>query len=153
MKRFVPLGSLIIGCLLLAQTSIGNADEPAARAVQVINCVASTGSPNLTFPSIEGELQIVQPALPAMLMIAYTNRSATPINVIDFGVVKDGKVVAMVRDVGEFDTDAPIMHAFGIREDAIPVAVTPSSCIPLRIRYANGTSWMNPDVVAGHIHN
>ena len=139
MKHVKLVTSVAAAAVFLTQTSVSRADQTATQAVQVINCVASKGTPVITFPSLEGEpVSIVQPALPAMLMVAYAKRSAMSISVIDFGLVTSGKVVAMVRDVGDFNVGAPIMHAFGINEAAIPSTVTSASCVPLRIRYANG---------------
>ena len=79
-----------------------------------------------------------------MLIVHYTNASPDPISTIDFGLVADGKLTAMVRDVGSFAPQANIMHAFEIADNAVPKPRTPTSCVPLRIHYANGQTWTNP---------
>jgi hypothetical protein len=40
-----------------------------------------------------------------------------------------------------------IMHAYGIADTAVPAGATPE-CVPLRVRYADGTTWMNPSMPA-----
>jgi hypothetical protein len=126
---------------------------PAAHAasdtgnIRVDGCAASKASAGRTFVDIFGE-NVSQAAMPAMLMVDYANESARPVTAVDFGLIKDGKLVAMVRDTGTIAPNARIMHAFGIDERAIPDRITASSCLPLRVQYADGTSWMNPNLPA-----
>jgi hypothetical protein len=123
----------------------GNAAEPTSEVVHVAACAADGARPGVTFPSLNGQM-VEQPAVPAMLMIAYANTSMNPISVIDFGLVRDGKLIAMVRDTGRFASQAQVMHAFIISDKTVPDNPASVSCVPLRIQYANGTSWMNQNV-------
>ena len=82
--------------------------------------------------------------MPAMVIIGYVNTAATPIATIDFGLLVNGKVAAMFRDVGTFAPQAHVMHAFGVYGKDVPYMHMAMSCIPLRIRYTDGTSWTNP---------
>jgi hypothetical protein len=137
----------LAAAMSLVYCSAGSAAEPTSQVVRVEGCAADGARPGVTFPSLSGQM-VEQPAVPAMLMIDYANTSMNPISVIDFGLVKDGKLITMVRDTGRFAPRAQVMHAFVISENAVPQDPMSVSCIPLRIQYANGTSWMNQDVNA-----
>jgi len=120
-----------------------SADSPSAP-IQIQGCVTTPATEEFTFPGLEGGPTVTQPATPAMVIIRYVNTSSNPIATIDFGLVSGGKLAAMVRDIGSFAPQADVMHAFGINDSAVIKTSAPSSCVPLRIRYANGGSWTNP---------
>lgn len=147
MKRKFWNVAVALAVLSSPLTSMAALAEPASTPVRIEGCAASKAKPALTFVSIFGE-QISQPALPAMLMVDFTNNSARSVGAIDFGVVSSGKLVAMFRDTGMFAPNARIMHAFGISESAVPADASSTSCVPLRVQYADGTSWMNPSMPA-----
>lgn len=81
-----------------------------------------------------------------MLMIAFKNDASRPLSSIDFGVVRGGKVIAVVRDAGSFSNSTVIMHAFHLP----PVMESKESvtCVPLAAKYADGSSWMTPEMPA-----
>lgn len=138
---------LAIGAMVAwAAIPAGAASMP--DVVRVNACVASAGEPTQTFVG-PFEQRVVQPGLPPMVMVDFSNVSDSSIASVEFGVVSGGKVVAMVRDVGSFAPNAAIMHAYGIAASAVPPSGVRAQCIPLRIRYADGTEWMNPNM-PGH---
>jgi hypothetical protein len=138
--------SLVLLLSLLAAPAAHAAGSDAG-IVRVDGCAASKATSEITFVDIFGH-RASQAAMPAMLMVDFANESASPITAVDFGLVKDGKLVAMVRDTGVFAPKASVMHAFGISESAVPDRVTSSSCVALRVQYADGKSWMNPNIPA-----
>jgi hypothetical protein len=138
--------AVLTGLSLLA-APVAHAAASDAGVVRVDGCAASKATSQLTFVDIFGK-NVSQMGMPAMLMVDFANESANPITAVDFGLVKDGKLVATVRDTGTFAPKARVMHAFGIEETAIPDQITASSCLPLRVQYADGTSWMNPNIPA-----
>jgi hypothetical protein len=88
-----------------------------------------------------------QPALlptSGSLSIDYTNVTSNVMKTIDFGLVARGHLVAEVRDVGTFSPNAEIKHEFGLDRNVFPLRTALTTCIPLRIVYADGTIWKNP---------
>lgn len=80
------------------------------------------------------------------LGIHYTNISDKPMRSIEFGLVAKGNLVAEVRDVGTFSPGAEIKHRFGISENVFPIGTGLPQCVPLRIAFADGTTWTNPSL-------
>jgi hypothetical protein len=78
------------------------------------------------------------------LSIDYMNVSSRVMTTIDFGLVARGKLVAEVRDVGKFSPKAEIKHQFGLDPNVFPLRTALSTCVPLHIVFADGTSWKNP---------
>jgi hypothetical protein len=139
---------LMSAVLLAVGAPVAAQAQSAMPVVQVHGCVASAGAPAQTFTSPFGQ-QVAQPSLPPMLMIDFANASSNPIATVDFGLVSNGKVVAMVRDVGMFAPNATVMHAYGIQASQVPGSGSAATCIPLSVKYADGTTWMNPNM-PGH---
>ncbi len=80
----------------------------------------------------------------AELAIDYVNLTPHPMKSIDFGLVANGKLVAIVRDVGTFSQGAEIKHKFGISPNVFPISTGLPVCAPLHVVYENGTTWTNP---------
>lgn len=124
------------------------AGAPAmAEVVHVAACGASAGQPEASYMGPFNKM-LLQPALPPMAMIDFFNASNRPISAIEFGLVAGGKLLAVVRDVGSFAPNARIMHSYGIAATAVPPPNAMTACVPLRVRYADGTTWMNPSMPA-----
>ena len=77
------------------------------------------------------------------LTIGYTNLASKPISSIDFALVTQGKIVADVRDVGNFAPGAKIQHSFPLSSKIFPLGSAPVACAPISITYADGTTWKN----------
>ncbi|MGH7727571.1 MAG: hypothetical protein ACREM2_02100 [Vulcanimicrobiaceae bacterium] len=75
------------------------------------------------------------------LSIDYRNVSSKTVKAIEFGLVARGELVAEVRDVGTFTTDAEIKHVFGLDPNVFPLQTAFSQCIPLRVEYEDGQVW------------
>ena len=84
------------------------------------------------------------------LTIDYTNISTRVMKTIDFGLVANGRVVAEVRDVGTFSPKAEIKHQFGLDPNVFPLQTALSQCVPLRVAFADGTTWKNPHLPRAH---
>jgi hypothetical protein len=113
----------------------------ASPAVNVTGCATNGAQPQQQWTSVFGG-NVYTPAVPSVLMIDFENVSSKPIKAVEFGLVKNGKVVTMVRDAGTFVPNALVMHAFG--SDIDLGTDTNATCVPLRIEYADGTAWMPP---------
>lgn len=139
------------GLLALAPPAAGAAPMAGppsmAEVIHVDACGASAGHPEQSYMGPFTKM-VLQPALPPMAMIDFFNASDRPISAVEFGLVADGKLVAIVRDMGSFAPKARIMHAYGIADAAVPPAKAMTECVPLRVRYADGTTWMNPSMPA-----
>lgn len=78
------------------------------------------------------------------LAIDYTNITQNVIKEVEFGLVTNGNLVAEVKDVGTFSPGAEIKHEFGLSPNVFPIQTGLPQCIPLKIKYADGTKWKNP---------
>jgi hypothetical protein len=82
----------------------------------------------------------------AELGIDYKNLTPKTMKTIDFGLIANGRLVAIVRDVGTFTQGAEIKHKFGISPNVFPISTGLPVCAPLHIVYADGTTWTNPNL-------
>jgi len=82
------------------------------------------------------------------LAIDYRNVSSRTMHAVEFGLVARGTLVAEVRDVGTFSHGAEIKHEFGLNENVFPLGTALASCVPLRIEFADGEHWANPNLPA-----
>jgi hypothetical protein len=80
------------------------------------------------------------------LAIDYVNQTSVAANVIEFGLVAKGVLVAEVRDVGTFSPGAPIKHSFGLDPNVFPLGTALARCVPLYIKFADGSHWTNPNL-------
>lgn len=78
------------------------------------------------------------------LAIHYKNISPKTMHQIEFGLVANGILKAEVRDVGTFSSGVHIKHRFGISANVFPIGTGLPQCVPLRITFADGTTWRNP---------
>jgi hypothetical protein len=93
----------------------------------------------------------VEPAS-GTLSIDYMNISTKVMKTIDFGLVARGELVAEVRDVGTFSPHAEIKHQFGLDPNVFPLRTALAQCVPLRIIFADGTTWKNAHLPKPHAH-
>lgn len=138
---------VMAGATLLASEPVVSRAAPAAEVVHIDACAASAGDPAQTFMGPFHE-QVTQPSLPPMAMIDFFNAANNAIISVEFGLVADGKLLAVIRDTGSFAPNARVMHAYGIDAAAVPPGAAQAQCVPLRVRYADGTTWMNPNLPA-----
>jgi hypothetical protein len=80
------------------------------------------------------------------LAIDYTNVTPSVMRTIEFGLIARGELVAEVRDVGTFSPNAEIKHRFGLNPNVFPLQTALTQCLPLRIVFADGTTWVNPQL-------
>ena len=80
----------------------------------------------------------------AELAIDFVNLSPNTMKTIDFGLVANGKLVAIVRDEGTFSRGAEIKHKFGISPNVFPISTGLPVCALLHVVYQNGTTWTDP---------
>jgi hypothetical protein len=79
------------------------------------------------------------------LEIAYANGSDVAAKEIDFGLVARGSLIATTKDVGTFSKDAKIDHEFSVDPEIFPIGTALPYCAVLRVKYADGTEWQNPN--------
>jgi hypothetical protein len=119
--------------------------QTVPQAVSVSGCAANGAQQQQYYINVFGA-NVSEPAVPSVLMIDFQNVSPKPISAVEFGLVKDGKLITTVRDVGMFAPNAVIMHAYGTNY-ALGDDVN-ASCVPLRVQYADGTTWMSSNMPA-----
>lgn len=89
---------------------------------------------------------LVFPYWDAFLAISFRNLASTPATEVDFGLVARGNLIAIAKDVGRFSTGALIKgDEFSVSRDIFPMGNAVPYCAVLRVIYANGTIWKNPD--------
>ncbi len=136
------LGALVA---VLAGAAPASAQMMATQVVKVNACGGSAAMAPQSYVNVFGG-SVSQAGTPAMLMIDFKNISEKPISSVEFGYVQNGKVRATVRDAGMFDPNSVIMHAFALGDASILANASTMSCVPLRVKYADGSTWMNPDM-------
>jgi hypothetical protein len=82
------------------------------------------------------------------LAIDYHNNTQVTMSDIEFGLIARGDLVAEVRDKGTFSPGAEIKHEFGLSPNVFPLHTGIVQCVPLKITFADGTKWKNPNLPA-----
>ncbi|MEO9263141.1 MAG: hypothetical protein ABI282_03550 [Candidatus Baltobacteraceae bacterium] len=82
------------------------------------------------------------------LYLDYTNTSDRVIKEIEFGLVARAHVIAEIRDVGTFSPGIEIKKEFGLDRNVFPIGTGLPQCVPLRLTWADGTTWLNPHLPA-----
>lgn len=86
-----------------------------------------------TFPYTEG-----------FLGITYANTAAKAAKEIVFGLVSRGSLIAVANDLGTFSPGVKIDHEFDVSPEIFPIGTSFPYCAVLRVKYADGTEWYNP---------
>jgi hypothetical protein len=84
----------------------------------------------------------------AHLGIDYTNVTDKVMSSIEFGLIARGALVAEAKDVGTFSPGVEIKHEFGLNPNVFPLGTALPACVPLRIKFQDGTTWKNPHLPA-----
>lgn len=87
-----------------------------------------------TFPYTEG-----------FLGITYVNNSPKAAKEITFGLVSRGSLIAVANDLGTFSPGVTIDHEFDVSPEIFPIGTSFPYCAVLRVKYADGTLWNNPN--------
>jgi hypothetical protein len=82
------------------------------------------------------------------LAIEYVNASSKTAKIVEFGLVAHRELVAEVRDVGTFSPNVTIKHEFGLNPNVFPLGTALARCVPLYVRFDDGTRWRNPNLPA-----
>ncbi|HEY1429789.1 MAG TPA: hypothetical protein VGF18_09460 [Candidatus Tumulicola sp.] len=107
------------------------------------------GGPYWGWPSVYGYNYYQYPVQKdPTLSIDYSNSTNVVMTDIEFGLVANGRLVAEVRDVGTFSPGAEIKHQFGLNPNVFPLQTSFAKCVPLHIKFADGTKWKNPNLPA-----
>ena len=138
---YLMLGILTAGLTVTAPVQAQS--MTGSDVVNVNGCAAQRATSGQTFTDFFGT-HVTQSSTSPMLMIDFQNNSNKPIASIEFAYLQGNKVNAVVRDVGTFAPGAVIMHAFSFDDMGAFKMDSAMSCLPLRVRYADGTRWNNP---------
>ena len=138
--------ALVVGTASLSPAS----SQPMMSAADILHihgCAAQPAYAAQTFTDYFGQHVTQLPTSP-MLMVDFENSSSKPISSVEIAYLQNNKVSAVVRDDGDFAPHVAIMHAFFVKPTALLGTGTSMSCVPLRVRYADGTAWTNPQAPA-----
>jgi hypothetical protein len=101
------------------------------------------------WPSVYGPMYYQAPvAGDPTLGIDYANATNQVMKEIEFGLIVRGSLVAEVKDVGTFSPGAEIKHKFGLNPNVFPLQTSYAKCVPLKIRFEDGSKWKNPHLPA-----
>ncbi|MGA7569839.1 MAG: hypothetical protein WBG27_00460 [Candidatus Aquilonibacter sp.] len=142
----MKLPSLTLGIFAAALTVTAPVQAQSMMGPEVVKvngCAAQRATSGQSYIDFFGT-HVTQSSTSPMLMIDFQNNSNKPIESIEFAYLQGTKVNAVVRDVGTFAPGAVIMHAFSFDDKGAFNMDSAMSCIPLRVRYADGTMWNNP---------
>jgi len=78
------------------------------------------------------------------LAITYANNAKVAAKEIVFGLVAKRDLVAIVKDVGTFSPGVSIDHEFTLDPELFPLGTALPYCKVLRIKYSDGSEWINP---------
>ena len=131
---------------LVAAPASTLAAQTAEQTVTVGGCMARSAVPAQNWMS-PFNTPMTEPGTPAMVVVDFTNVAANPLSQVEFAVVSNGKAVTMVRDNGSFAPNARVMHGFVVADNVIP-AGGEVTCVPVRAKFSDGTTWMNPTMPA-----
>ena len=79
------------------------------------------------------------------LAVGYANQATIAATEVDFGLVARGSLAATAKDVGTFSTGVTIRHEFVVSPEIFPLRTSFLACIVLRVKYADGSVWHNPE--------
>lgn len=79
------------------------------------------------------------------LAIDYRNDGRVAATEIDFGLVARRTLVAVAKDAGTFSPGVTIRHEFVISQEVFPLGTQFPYCAVLRVKFADGSSWRNPN--------
>ncbi|MBV8222541.1 MAG: hypothetical protein JO293_04225 [Candidatus Eremiobacteraeota bacterium] len=82
----------------------------------------------------------------ANLFIDFTNVSGKEMKIIEWGADVRGVLVAEARDAGKFSPNAEIKRKYGVEPNIVPREGVKLTCVPLKIEYADGTTWSDKDM-------
>lgn len=136
--RLFAVPALLLTCTALACPASAT-DQP----IRVSRCEANAPRSNLYWVDAWGR-PYTEPGTTASLSIDFTNVGAQPATAVDFGLVVHTVLVAEMRDTGTFTPGAQISHTLGISASVLPVRN--ARCVPLRVKWADGTYWKSPEL-------
>lgn len=136
-RSFVALAPALL-CVMLAGP-VRASDAP----ISVSRCEANLPRSNLHWVDPWGR-PYSEPGTTASISIDFTNVGTQPATAVDFGLVVSTVLVAEMRDTGTFTPGAHVSHTLGISAAALPVRK--ARCVPLRVTWADGTSWKSAEL-------
>ncbi|HEV2908031.1 MAG TPA: hypothetical protein VGX02_02075 [Candidatus Eremiobacteraceae bacterium] len=142
-QRVIVLAALAV----LAMSIPVSAGQMMPGNIMVNECVPNEGSPSQSWVGPWGGMY-AQTGTPSTLTIHYINEAPKTASSIEFGLLANNRLIAAVRDKGKFSTGAKIKHVFGISPNVFPIGTAFTFCVPLRIKYADGSVLTNPKAPA-----
>lgn len=142
---------LLIATLLLpGPASAQTLQQTAGSGITVEQCAPhrhALGSPGHAWIDPYGKYHAKGnfPYTVGFLAIEYTNEARKPASEIDFGLVARGALVALAKDAGTFNPGTRITHEFTVNPEIFPIGTELPYCSVLRVKYADGTEWRNPN--------
>ncbi|HEV2261956.1 MAG TPA: hypothetical protein VGR69_06705 [Candidatus Rubrimentiphilum sp.] len=79
------------------------------------------------------------------LAITYSNNAPKVATEVDFGLVSRGSLIAVANDRGTFSPGVNIDHEFDVSPEIFPIGTSFPYCAVIRVKYADGTEWRNPN--------
>jgi hypothetical protein len=136
--------------VMICNVSPAHAEEQQTpgSGIHVQTCRAQKGRPAYTdtYTDSEGKIRTRRvDEEDSHLKIYYRNTAAVAAREVDFGLVARNELVDTVKDVGTFSPGILIEHKFKVSRDIFPLRTALPYCAVLRVHYADGRVWNNPN--------
>jgi hypothetical protein len=96
---------------------------------------------------VEGKFNLITgPGAPS-LEVEYRNTSGVPLDSVRVALVVDGSTARTFDDTGPFAAGTTVHRTFRLPIGFLPLAA-PGSCAAATVRFADGTTWTNPQIGA-----
>jgi hypothetical protein len=144
------LAALTLVVFVLGPLTAVQADEqqtPGAK-IQVNACSAVEGRAayNDTYTDSDGKVRTKHvPEEDSYLKIHFRNTAGVVAEEVDFGLVARNDLVEKIKDVGTFSPGVLIQHKYKVSRSIFPLRTALPYCAVLRVRYADGHVWTNPE--------
>lgn len=135
--RLTPIAAPVAATLCLSLIS----PALAANPIKVTDCTPSP--PQTTNQTIAGHPQY-QAGASGRLRITFTNTGIQPAASITFGLVENGSALAQPQAKGTFSPHIKISQSFKLSSSVFPIGEAKPQCVALRVKWADGTYWVNP---------
>jgi hypothetical protein len=143
------LAALLSAALLPCAAGAQELKQTPNSRVNVTQCYPHMHAPGTAHPWIDpyGYYHTVTnfPYDVGFIDIGYTNTAPVAAHEVEFGLVARNALIAIANDVGTFAPGAKIEHEFSLDPQVFPLGTQFPYCAILRVKYADGTEWRNPN--------
>jgi hypothetical protein len=148
MKTLAGIAFALLACVATASAQ-PPLQQTAGSKIDVTQCYPHRHTAGQAHPWIDpyGVMRSPDdfPYYDGFLAISYKNEASVAATEVDFGLVARGSLIAVAKDAGTFSPDVMIDHEFVVSREIFPIGTAFPYCSVLRVKYADGSTWHNPN--------